>query len=155
VKAETEMTPAIVKLIFVLNVATTLYMAGVIWVVQLVHYPLFSQVGTENFVAYEISHMNRITLVVALPMLIELLTTVLLLFHRPESLSRALVITGAILVAIIWLSTFIFQDAQHSHLAQGFDAGTHRALVMTNWIRTIAWSARGVLVLWMTQRIMK
>jgi hypothetical protein len=31
-------------------------------------------------------------------------------------------------------------------LEQGFEAGAHGRLVATNWVRTGAWTARGVLV---------
>jgi len=37
----------------------------------------------------------------------------------------------------------------HERLGHGYADGAHRRLVQTNWIRTIAWTARGVLVLWM------
>ena len=37
----------------------------------------------------------------------------------------------------------------HERLGRGFDPAAHRRLVATNWIRTIAWTARGALVLWM------
>jgi hypothetical protein len=34
----------------------------------------------------------------------------------------------------------------HSRLARGFDEQSWRQLVRSNWVRTIAWSARAVLV---------
>jgi hypothetical protein len=37
----------------------------------------------------------------------------------------------------------------HARLGQGADEAALRRLVRTNWIRTLAWTARGVLVLWM------
>jgi hypothetical protein len=36
----------------------------------------------------------------------------------------------------------------HGRLAEGFDAGVHARLVATNWIRTMAWTLRGALVVW-------
>jgi hypothetical protein len=51
-------------------------------------------------------------------------------------------------VAII-LSTVLLQGRQHAVLAHGFNTGTLRGLVRSNWIRVIAWSAAGVLALWM------
>ena len=36
------------KLILLSNVAATLYMVGLIWCIQIVHYPLFAQVGKEG-----------------------------------------------------------------------------------------------------------
>jgi hypothetical protein len=66
-----------VKYILFVHLAATLFMVGVIWLMQVVHYPLFARIGQEGFALY----------------------------------SRA-----------------------HEYLA-------------SNWMRTIAWSARGMLVL--------
>jgi hypothetical protein len=49
---------------------------------------------------------------------------------------------GAVLFAI-WLSTLLFYAPLHMRLSTGFDPVLHRRLVLTNWIRTAAWTARG------------
>jgi hypothetical protein len=36
----------------------------------------------------------------------------------------------------------------HNALANGFDAQAHARLVDTNWIRTLAWTARGIFALY-------
>ena len=54
---------------------------------------------------------------------------------------------GLGLLGLIWLSTWRLQVPRHGELAHGFDARAHCRLVDTNWIRTIAWSLRAVLVL--------
>ena len=41
---------------------------------------------------------------------------------------------------------------QHAVLARGFDADAHASLVTTNWVRTVAWSARGLMLLWIVER---
>jgi hypothetical protein len=38
------------------HVGATLFMVGVIWFVQVVHYPLFSRVGLEKFSLYSEAH---------------------------------------------------------------------------------------------------
>jgi hypothetical protein len=48
---------------------------------------------------------------------------------------------------VIWLSTALLQVPRHRALEAGFDPAAHRALVATNWIRTVAWTARGFLLL--------
>jgi hypothetical protein len=55
--------------------------------------------------------------------------------------------TGLALVAAIWLSTAAIQVPCHAKLAAGFDAEVHARLVSSNWIRTVAWTARGLLAL--------
>ena len=42
--------------------------------------------------------------------------------------------------------------ATRRRIASAWDAEAIRRLVATNWIRTAAWTARGVLSLWMLSR---
>ena len=62
-----------------LQVAATLALVGLIWFVQVVHYPLFAKVGSSSFADYEQSHQRRTTLVVAPLMLVEAATAIALL----------------------------------------------------------------------------
>lgn len=136
-----------------LHLASTLFMVGVIWFVQVVHYPLFARIGPEIFPAYSDAHSRLTTYVVGPPMLLELSTGVLLLLFRPAGVPAAALWIGLALISVIWLSTALLQVPRHETLGLGFDATAHRALVATNWIRTAAWSARGALVLWISARL--
>ncbi len=77
--------------------------------------------------------------------LVELMSVAALLTLRADWLALA----GAVLLAIIWASTALLQVPAHSRLERGFDAHVHRRLVRTNWIRTVCWTARGVVALTM------
>lgn len=132
-------------LLLAIHVAATLFMTGVIWFVQIVHYPLFGQVPREAFASYAEMHAKRTTWVVGPVMSVELITAVVLL-ARDASAAH---IAGMALVGIIWLSTALVQVPQHERLRRAFDKRVHAALVQGNWIRTVAWSARAVLVLWL------
>lgn len=138
--------------LLVIHAAATCFMAGVIWIIQVVHYPLFAMVGTDGFSAYERSHAARITPVVGTAMLIEAVCSGLLLLAMGDLAARGIPrwmpIAGAVLLAAIWLSTFALQVPLHGQLAQGFDDAAHSALVRSNWIRTVAWSARAALAAW-------
>ena len=46
--------------------ASTLFMTGLIWFVQVVHYPLFSEVEPGDFLRYHAAHPRRTTRVVLL-----------------------------------------------------------------------------------------
>ena len=139
--------------VFLVHLGATLLMVGVIWIVQVVHYPLFVGVGSEGWAAYEAAHQSRITLVVGPLMVAELVTAVWLVLDRPAALPTWAVVLGAGLVVLIWASTAFVQVPLHSALGGAFDAEAHGRLVATNWIRTVAWTARGGLVLWMTARL--
>lgn len=131
----------------ILQIVSTLYMVGVIWFVQVVHYPMFALVGPEQFAKWEQRNVVLTTWVVGPGMLFEAITTLGLIFAPRRFASRKSVATGAILLAVIWLSTHFLQVPYHDKLAIGFDPEVHDLLVQTNWIRTIAWSLRGILVI--------
>ncbi len=123
-------------------------MVAVIWFVQVVHYPLFAAVGLDAFVRYEALHTSRISLIV-MPLMIAELAGAAALALSPEPLpfaGRTERVVGLGLVLAIWASTFLLSVPEHGRLAGGFDADAHRRLVATNWVRTVLWSARGVLV---------
>jgi hypothetical protein len=137
------------QLILLANIAATLLMTGVIWIVQVVHYPLFALVGRGNFPAYEAAHSSAITLVVMPLMLVELGTSFLLALAPPPALDRATPWIGLGLAAATWGVTFFFSVPAHGALSGGFDPAAHTALVSTNWLRTLAWTAHsGVVLYW-------
>ena len=133
-------------LLIILNSASTLFMVGVIWFVQLVHYPLFRFVSKEKFSQFEKSHSRYASYVVIVPMLIELVTSIMLLKWYPTSIPYYLLLLGFILVVIIWVSTFFLQVPSHSILSEGYKFKEIQWLVRSNWIRSIAWSLRGIIV---------
>lgn len=133
--------------LFLLNLASTLFLTGLIFFVQMVHYPLFNQVGQSQFMAYHQQHTFWTGAVVILPMIIEALTALALLWFRPVWLSPILAGIGFALVAVIWLSTAFLQVPQHDALSQGFQQANYTVLVKSNWVRTFAWSLRSALLL--------
>lgn len=128
--------------------AATLIMVGVIWMCQVAHYPLLSDVGAA-LPAYQARNVRLTTYVVGLPMLVEAGCALLLLVWRPDAIPLWTAIAGAALVVAIWVATMLASVPMHERLGHGWDAAAHRRLVRTNWVRTVAWTARGVLVLWM------
>ena len=134
-------------LILLLNVISTWFMVGLIWFVQIVHYPLFNRVEQERFVEYQDRHQKLTTWVVGPPMLVEAVTSMLLVWFPPP-VNGALLLLGIGLLLIIWVSTALLQVPCHSELNRGFNPKFHQQLVVTNWLRTVCWSLRGVLVTW-------
>lgn len=132
-----------------LHAAVTWALVGLVWTVQLVHYPLFARVGAGGFVRYHADHTRRITWIVAPLMVGEAVLATWLLAQAPPALPDWLTIVGATLVALVWASTATIQVPLHARLADGFDPAAHRRLVRTNGLRTAAWSLRGLLATWM------
>ena len=133
--------------LLLIHAAATLYMAGLIWFVQLVHYPLMANVGQDGYSAYQQLHERKTTLAVAPAMFVELGCAVFLALRTPNAVDPWLAWTGFVLVVLLWLSTALLQVPCHKKLGQGFDAVVHRKLVTTNWLRTAMWSARGVIAM--------
>lgn len=140
--------------LFLAHLGATLAMVGLIWVVQLVHYPLFAQVGADTFGAYHTAHTRQITWIVAPTMGIELVTGGALVAVPPSGVPSAALWLGFALLLVVWGSTALIQMPLHARLARGFDMLLIERLVATNWLRTLAWSARAALVLWMTGRML-
>lgn len=133
--------------VLLLHVVSTLLMVGVIWIIQVVHYPLMAFADRNRYPAFQRAHERRIGWVVIPLMLIELVTAVALAMAPWSPVPRALARIGLALLAVIWASTFSLQVPRHRRLQRGFDQVAHERLVRSNWVRTVAWSARGMLVL--------
>ena len=143
------------SVVLLVNLAATWFMAGVIWVVQLVHYAQFDGVGAEEWAAYHRRHTAGVTFVVGPGMLIELVTAAWLCAQRPRGVPIWAAWLGLGLVVLLWVSTAAVQVPLHNRLAGGFDAEAARRLVATNWFRTAVWTGRGILVTWMAWRAMR
>lgn len=131
------------------HAAATLFMVGLIWFVQVVHYPLLARVGPAEAVGYEQAHTRRTAWVVGPPMLVEAGTGVLLVWVRPTGVTDLQIGIGLALLTVVWASTQFVQVPCHDRLSRAFEAATHCRLVATNWVRTAAWTVRGLLILWM------
>lgn len=121
-------------------------MVGLIWMVQSVHYPLLQRVPAAGFVAYEHGHTRRMGGLLALPAAIEVATAGALIWARPDGVGLSLVLTAGVLLAAVWIMTALVQAPLHGRLMGGFNTSLIRRLVISNWWRTGAWSARGILV---------
>ena len=133
------------SLLLCIHLAATAAMMGLIWFVQLVHYPLFSGVDPDDFAVYEKSHQQRTAWVVGPLMGIEGVSALVIAGALRDVVGLALPLVGLGLLAVIHASTVLLQVPAHARLATGYDADVQRRLVRTNWIRTVGWSARSVI----------
>lgn len=125
------------------HLACCLFMMGLIWFVQVVHYPLFARVGEAAFQEFHHLHSRLTTYVVAPVMLLELLLGAWL-WSETGSWVTAL---GLMLLLLIWASTAFWQVPIHNRLAQGQDLKLIERLVKSNWLRTWSWTLRSLLFL--------
>ncbi|MEE2907192.1 MAG: hypothetical protein VX527_05085 [Planctomycetota bacterium] len=138
-----------IEIALIAQAVSTFGMLGVIWLVQLQIYPLQIYVPAENFVAYQASHLRRVTFVVGPLMLVEAGTAAWLLFLPLNECGTNLAWIGMGLVFLLWLSTLVLQAPCHWKLERGRDDKVIRRLIRTNWVRTLGWTARAVVVGWL------
>lgn len=129
------------------HAASTLFMVGLIWFVQIVHYPLFDDVSQEEFPRFHARHSSRTTWVVGPPMLVELGSAGWLALSPPGQVSPIITSVGFGLVLLIWLSTTLRQVPDHDALGRGANSESIRRLVTGNWVRTVLWTVRGGIAL--------
>ena len=118
-------------------------MVGVIWVIQLLHYPSFHFINDQKYIEFQHFHMQRISFIVVPVMLIELASALLLAYFFESSLTIILLA----LVLGIWAITFIFFTNMHQKLTDGYDHSIVDRLVQINWARTALWSLRLIILL--------
>ncbi len=133
-------------MIIFLHILSTAIMTGIIWFVQIIHYPLFSFVKDANFISYEREHIRLTKYLIMPAMAIELVSAFALVFiSRPEV--QLFYSINLVLLLLIWVSTFFIQVPLHSKLTQLKDDSAIKRLVNSNWIRTALWSFRLVLLI--------
>lgn len=116
-------------------------LVGLIWVIQLVHYPAFEFISTDNFLAFHDHHTSAITVIVMPLMLGELG----LGFYLARQYEWSFIwLIPLIMVLFVWLSTFLIQVPIHNQLGLGKDTTLIQKLVQTNWIRTILWTIKAI-----------
>jgi len=136
--------------VLIVSLVSSAMLCGLIWFVQVVHYPLFAAVGTEEFAAYHRRHLSRTTWVVAPLMLLEAATACWLLWSPPAGMG--LWVNGLQwgLAGAVWGLTFFVQVPLHGRLSLGFDGAVIAQLVRGNVSRVVLWSVRVVLLaVWM------
>lgn len=130
--------------LFFLNVISAFLLTGVIWTIQLVHYPSFHFIDKLSFTNFHNFHERRISIIVMPLMILELISSVALYFN---DMSNHTFLLNLIVVGLIWCSTFFIQVPIHNILSQKKDNTMIEKLVNTNWIRTFLWSMRMLLII--------
>jgi len=128
----------------VIHLVATSIMVGVIWVIQLVHYPSFHFIELKQYTTFQRFHMSRISYVVVPAMLTELFTLIFLIIFM-DKIDTLVTVSGLLLI-IIWLMTAVFFSGVHQKLTSGYDKTVVNSLVKLNWGRTLLWTLRLLLI---------
>ncbi len=129
-------------LLLSLNFAVAAYLTGLIWTVQVVHYPSFGLVPKAAWPAFHAAHTRRMSYVVLVPMVLELVLAGWLAWAGRAALPHGAGWWSLALVGLVWAVTFFVSVPFHNRLAKEYDYIAIDGLTRTNWLRTLAWTAR-------------
>ena len=137
--------------LFLVNIAATAIMTGVIWTIQIVHYPFFHRIDKQEYGKHMDEHRKKISYIVLPVMLAELGTAIGLIIIDSSHIGEFVI--GLILLILIWISTAVLQVPSHSKLAVGYSITEVDKLVNYNWIRTGLWTIRLALMLFVFSQL--
>lgn len=116
------------------DTAASVFMAGVLWTMQILNYPPLGLVGRKAFVPYKHAHNRRFGWVVLPGVVVAGVATIGLLAKRPGTIPPWAPVAVGVLLLIVIVSTAALQAPQHARLADGWNERSHRLLVRSNWI---------------------
>ena len=130
-------------ILLLIHLISTSLMVGIIWVIQVVHYPSFHFIGNSRYISFQKFHMERISYIVIPVMLVESISGFLLIY---DELNLILLISMVLLLSI-WMLTGFFFASVHQKLVSGYQLEMVAKLVKINWIRTLLWTLRLLLLI--------
>lgn len=133
--------------IFLFNLVLSFIAVGLIWTIQLVHYPSMRYISKDKFTEYHNFHSMRISILAMPLMFAELVTSIMLWHQNFNNTVQTVFLVNLIIVALIWLSTFLIQVPLHNALSKEKNTEKLSSLICTNWIRTILWTSRSILMI--------
>jgi hypothetical protein len=108
-------------LLLLLNFALAACLTGLIWMVQVVHYPSFGRVTKQAWVAFHAAHTRRMGYVVMAPMVLEMGLAVWLAWAGRAVLPGGAGWWSLVLLVLVWAATFFIAVPFHNRLEKGFD----------------------------------
>ena len=135
------------NLILPVQAGASCALAGLIWFVQVVHYPAYRYVGAGEFRRYQTHHQWAVSWVVGPLMLVEMAASLALVVWPVEGIGRVWAGVGSGVLAIIWAGTALWQVPLHTRLLASGAQGDVERMVRSNWLRTVGWTLRAALSL--------
>jgi hypothetical protein len=130
-----------------INLLSTVLIAGIMWFVQLVHYPLFNAIPARNLINYGYYHTRKISGIIKPLFIVDFTTLLLLLILLGSNLSTNLMMVNIVIFIITVILTQIVFIPIHQKLSKSPNSQTISQLIRLNWIRTLIWSLKVVFML--------
>jgi hypothetical protein len=133
--------------LFVIHLVSTSFMVGVIWIVQLVHYPTFLFIDEQKSNDFQKFHMSRISYIVMPAMTTELFSGIYIFIYSNMAIDSNLFLLALTILIINWIITALVFVKMHNKLLINYKIEIISLLVKWNWLRTLLWSVRLILLL--------
>ena len=133
--------------LFMIHLVSTSFMVGVIWIVQLVHYPTFLFIDEQKSYAFQKFHMSRISYIVMPAMTTELFSGIYIYIYSNMAIDSNLFLLALTILIINWIITALVFVEMHNKLLINYKIEIISLLVKWNWLRTLLWSVRLILLL--------
>ena len=129
-------------LIFI-SLFSNLIMVGVSLITHFVTYPSFNLIKSSIFSGFHKSYTNKMLLIVAPVMILELISSILLVIFdvSDNDTEIALLIT----LVLIWFLTFFTIVPIHNKLAVNYTKDLNQKLIKYNGFRTVLWIIKLIL----------
>ncbi len=119
---------------------------GIVWLVQLVAWPLFGYVGAAEFEAYHQRWWNGIKTVILVPGILAFAGGIAMLFARPNVVPLWLIAIGVTCEVATYALTAFWYGPQQARM-HDTRSPIFEQLNKSNWARTLLLSAYGVALL--------
>lgn len=128
---------------------------SVMWYLQLVQLPLIRMIGAEKFPAFYDQYKMKTTMLFFPIMTLEVFTSFAVLLSyafqlgKVDKLENSFIVYGIsfFLLLLLHLITFQFIIPLFKRLYKKFDENTCIKIVQYNYIRSIGWTVRAILIL--------
>ena len=134
-----------IDILYFIQIVCNSYLVSLVIITQFITYPTFLHINKDKFSEYHRKYVNNISFIVAPVMLIELLTLSLIAYFSGEFL----IIKSLILLLVIWLTTFFIMIPSHNRISKSFNKKEIISLINYNWVRTILWSFKLLLIIFL------
>ena len=131
--------------LYFIQIVCNSYLVSLVFMTQFITYPTFLHIDKDKFSEYHRKYVNNISFIVAPVMLIELLTLLLIAYLSKDFL----IIKSLILLLVIWLTTFFIMIPSHNRISKSFNIKEINRLINYNWVRTILWSFKLLLIIFL------
>lgn len=137
------------------SLSLSLYLLGVHWTFQLVHFPLLTRVGVNEFQDYQTSHQKRVLWTARIPRMIALALAIILILLDPWGISsiELYLYTGTLLLATLISMAFI-RPLQGMLSQQGYSKKMIQTMTRLYWSRTILSTAGAIILLIIVARLL-